>query len=45
MALANHADPQHPLTISSIPARHAITERYLEQILTILRRGGMVHSQ
>ncbi|XGV98346.1 MAG: Rrf2 family transcriptional regulator [Leptolyngbya sp. BL-A-14] len=45
LALANHPDPRHPLTISGIHARHGIPERYLEQILTILRRGGIVHSQ
>lgn len=45
LALANHPDQQHPLTISSINAKHGIPERYLEQILTILRRGGLVHSQ
>jgi len=45
LALANHPDQQSPLTISGIHARHGIPERYLEQILTILRRGGIVHSQ
>lgn len=44
LALANHPE-QHPLTIGGITARHGIPERYLEQILTILRRGGIVHSQ
>lgn len=44
-ALASHPDQQHPLTISGITARRSIPERYLEQILTILRRGGIVHSQ
>lgn len=45
LELANHRDRQHPLTISGITARHGIPERYMEQILTILRRGGMIHSQ
>lgn len=45
LALANHPDQQHPLTIGGITARHGIPERYLEQILTILRCGCIVHSQ
>jgi Rrf2 family protein len=43
--LASQADTKHPLTINEITARHSIPERYLEQIFTLLRRGGLIHSQ
>ncbi|HEY9882803.1 MAG TPA: Rrf2 family transcriptional regulator [Thermosynechococcaceae cyanobacterium] len=33
------------MAIDGITARHGILKRYLEQSLTILRRGGIVHSQ
>lgn len=34
-----------PVTISEISAKQPIPERYLEQIFTSLRRGGVVQSQ
>lgn len=34
-----------PLTISEITSKQAIPDRYLEQILTNLRRSGIVQSQ
>lgn len=34
-----------PLTMSEITAKQTIPERYLEQILSSLRRGGVVQSQ
>uniref|UniRef100_A0A832M5D1 Rrf2 family transcriptional regulator n=1 Tax=Oscillatoriales cyanobacterium SpSt-402 TaxID=2282168 RepID=A0A832M5D1_9CYAN len=43
--LTGHSDPKNPLTINEISARHPIPERYLEQIFTLLRRGGVVQSQ
>lgn len=44
LELASHTDSRHPLTVAGITAKHSIPDRYLEQILTILRRGGVVHS-
>lgn len=43
--LSGHPDPKNPLTINEISVRHPIPERYLEQIFTLLRRGGIVQSQ
>ncbi|MBW4518273.1 MAG: Rrf2 family transcriptional regulator [Scytolyngbya sp. HA4215-MV1] len=43
--LAGHPDPKNPLTINEISARQLIPERYLEQIFTLLRRGGVLQSQ
>jgi Rrf2 family protein len=34
-----------PVTVAEITARHPIPERYLEQILANLRRGGILKSQ
>ena len=45
LELASHPDQRYPLTIAGITTKHAIPDRYLEQILTILRRGGIVTSQ
>lgn len=45
MELASHRDPKNPLTINEIASRQPIPERYLEQIFTLLRRGGVVQSQ
>lgn len=41
---ANHSK-KVPLTMSEITAKQPIPERYLEQILTNLRRAGLVQSQ
>lgn len=43
--LASNADLSHPLTITEITNRHPIPDRYLEQIFTLLRRGGIIQSQ
>lgn len=43
--LASNADAKHPLTITEITNRHPIPDRYLEQIFTLLRRGGIIQSQ
>lgn len=45
LELASQPPPATPLTIGEIAAKQPIPERYLEQILTHLRRGGMIHSQ
>ncbi len=43
--LASHADSKNPLTINEISTRQPIPERYLEQIFTLLKRGGVLQSQ
>ncbi|MBF2005788.1 RrF2 family transcriptional regulator [Chlorogloeopsis fritschii PCC 9212] len=45
LELANNCDRKTPVTMSDISAKHPIPERYLEQILTSLRRSGVVQSQ
>ena len=45
LELASHHDKKVPLTINQIAAKQPIPERYLEQILTQLRRAGVVQSQ
>jgi Rrf2 family protein len=45
LELASASTCPEPLTISQIAAKQPVPERYLEQILTNLRRGGVVHSQ
>ncbi|MBD6619845.1 Rrf2 family transcriptional regulator [Komarekiella sp. 'clone 1'] len=45
LELASHHGKKVPLTISEITAKQPIPERYLEQILTNLRRTGVVQSQ
>jgi Rrf2 family protein len=45
LELASSSTGHEPLTISQIAAKQPVPERYLEQILTNLRRGGVVHSQ
>lgn len=45
LELVGHANKNYsPLTIVEIASKHTIPERYLEQIMTILRRGGLVRS-
>lgn len=43
--LASHPKNKAPLTMGEITAKQTIPERYLEQILTSLRRRGVVQSQ
>lgn len=43
--LASQSNAKNPLAINEITARHPIPERYLEQIFTQLRRGGLIQSQ
>ncbi|WP_138502772.1 RrF2 family transcriptional regulator [Nostoc sp. PA-18-2419] len=45
LELASHHGKKVPLTMSEIAAKQPIPERYLEQILTNLRRAGVVQSQ
>ncbi|TAE58896.1 MAG: Rrf2 family transcriptional regulator [Nostocales cyanobacterium] len=45
LELASHHEKKVPLTINEIAAKQPIPERYLEQILTQLRRAGVVQSQ
>ncbi|QLE57479.1 Rrf2 family transcriptional regulator [Nostoc sp. TCL26-01] len=45
LELASHHSKKVPLTMSEITAKQPIPERYLEQILTNLRRAGVVQSQ
>ncbi len=45
LELAMHHSKKIPLTMSEITLKQPIPERYLEQILTNLRRGGVVQSQ
>lgn len=45
LELASHHDKKVPLTMNEIAAKQPIPERYLEQILTQLRRAGLVQSQ
>ena len=44
MELASHPAKKAPLTISEIVTKQPIPERYLEQVLTNLRRSGLVQS-
>lgn len=45
LELVSHANRKYsPLTIPEIASKHAIPERYLEKIMTLLRRDGIVRS-
>lgn len=44
LELASHRNPCCPLTTAAINEKHSIPERYLEQVLATLRRGGLVRS-
>lgn len=45
LELATHYDEGEPLQIRQIAAQQNIPDRYLEQLLATLRRGGLVRSQ
>nr|WP_277882717.1 Rrf2 family transcriptional regulator [Oscillatoria sp. FACHB-1406] len=45
MELASHYSRGEPLQIRQIATQQGIPDRYLEQILAALRRGGLVLSQ
>ncbi|WP_228061528.1 RrF2 family transcriptional regulator [[Phormidium] sp. LEGE 05292] len=42
--LASNTTKKVPLTLSEITTKQPIPERYLEQVFTSLRRGGLVQS-
>ena len=44
LEIASQTDNKKPVTIGEITTRHPIPERYLEQILATLRRGGLLKS-
>ena len=45
LELTTHFAQGEPLQIRQIAARQSIPDRYLEQLLATLRRGGLVRSQ
>jgi Rrf2 family protein len=45
LELATHYNSGEPLQIRQIAAQQSIPDRYLEQLLATLRRGGIVRSQ
>ncbi len=45
LELTNHYSSGEPLQIRQIAAEQNIPDRYLEQLLATLRRGGLVRSQ
>ena len=45
LELATHYQKEEPLQIRQIAAQQNIPDRYLEQMLATLRRGGLVKSQ
>lgn len=45
LEIASQPDPKTPVTIVEITAKQQIPDRYLEQILTSLRRSGIIQSQ
>jgi Rrf2 family protein len=45
LEMASRPDRREPLKINEITANQPIPDRYLEQILTSLRRSGIVQSQ
>ncbi len=45
LELATHYQKGEPLQIRQIAAKQSIPDRYLEQLLANLRRGGLVKSQ
>jgi Rrf2 family protein len=44
LELASHHPKESPLTVNEITASGEIPERYLDQILAVLRRAGIVQS-
>jgi len=45
LELTTHFSQGEPLQIRQIAAQQSIPDRYLEQLLAMLRRGGLVRSQ
>lgn len=44
LELASYSTKENPLKVGEIAAKQGIPERYLEQVLMSLRRGGIVQS-
>lgn len=44
LELASHHPQERPLTVKEMTANQEIPERYLDQILTVLRRAGLIQS-
>jgi hypothetical protein len=44
LEIASQTDNKKPVTTGEITTKHPIPERYLEQILAVLRRGGLLKS-
>lgn len=42
--LGSQSPSQSPLQVAELASRHQIPERYLEQVMAALRRGGLVSS-
>lgn len=42
--LAHHYNPQEPIPLVRVADRQGISEGYLEQLITFLRKGGLVRS-
>lgn len=42
--LAQYSDEESPVSITSISARQDISERYLEQLMSMLKKAGLVRS-
>ena len=45
LELATHYHDPEPMQIRQIATQHNIPDRYLEQLLATLRRGGIIRSQ
>ncbi|MGF1492362.1 MAG: RrF2 family transcriptional regulator [Microcoleaceae cyanobacterium] len=45
LELANRHDQGEPIQVRQLAAIHQIPDRYLEQLLATLKRGGLVRSQ
>ena len=44
LEIASQSNTKKPVATGEITAKHPIPERYLEQILAVLRRGGLLKS-
>ena len=42
--LAQYSDEESPVSITSISARQDLSERYLEQLMSMLKKAGLVRS-
>lgn len=44
LEMASQPDPKNPMNVGEITSKQPIPERYLGQILAVLRRGGLLKS-